>query len=142
MTTVRFADLPDLIAKYQHRLDAVVQQSTHDVAQAAQLPKAKGGRLPVVTSFLRNSFSSTLMGGTALTGPDSYVLVAGQMKAGDVASFGWTAEYGRRVNFGFVGEDKLGRTYNQQGAHFLEGAVDQWGAIVRAVVARAVREIG
>lgn len=133
MTTVRLALLPDLIARYQRRLDAVVRQSAHDVAAIAQTPVAKGGRIPVDTGFLRNSFTGSLMGGTAMTGPDAYVLVAGQMKSGDVASFGWTAEYARHVEYG-----SNGRT----GRHFASGACDQWPAIVRGVVARAVKEIG
>lgn len=142
MTTVRFADLPALIRKYQHRMDAVVAQSAHNVAQIAQTPqpsvKVRGGppeqgKIPVDTGFLRNSFTSTLMGGTSMSGPDSFVLVTGQMKAGDVVQFGWTAEYARHVEFG---------TSNMKGAHFATNAVDQWPAIVREVVARAVKEIG
>ena len=132
MARVELAQLPGLIARYQHRLDAVVKQSAHDVAQIAQTPVAKGGRMPVDTGFLRNSFASSLMGGTALTGPDSYVMVAGAMKAGDVASFGWTAEYAAHVEYG---------TSRMQGRHYMAGAVDQWQAVVRAAVARALREI-
>jgi len=133
MTTVSFADLPGLIRKYQHRVDAVVKQATHDVAKVAQTPVAKGGRMPVDTGFLRNSFTAQLMGGAAMSGPDAYTMIAGAMKAGDVATFGWTAEYARAVEYGANG---------RPGRHFVAGAVDQWQAIVRDVVARAVKEIG
>ena len=142
MARVELAQLPDLIARYQHRLDAVVKQSAHDVAHIAQTPqpsaKVRGGppepgKIPVDSGTLRNSFTSTLMGGTSLTGPESYLLVAGSMKAGDVASFGWTARYARAVEYGVSG---------RPGAHYMAGAVDQWQPIVRRVVARAIREIG
>lgn len=133
MTTVRFADLPDLIVKYQHRLEAVVKQSTMEVVDLAQTPIAKGGRMPVATGYLRNSLISTLTGGTSLSGPDGYILIAGQMKPGDIASFGYSASYARHQEYG---------TSRMQGRHFVAGAVDQWPAIVRAVVARAIREIG
>ena len=133
MVKVTLAQLPALISAYKHRLDAVVKQSAHDVAAEAQKPRAQGGRLPVDTGYLRNSFASSLAGSTSLTGPDSYVMIAGAMKAGDVAHFGWTAEYAPHVNYGARG---------RSGAHFVEGAVDQWQAIVRRNVARARQEIG
>lgn len=139
---VSFADLPHLISGYQNRLDAVVRQATFEVADLAQLPEAKGGRLPVDTGNLRASFGASLNGGASGSGTDAHVLVAGSMKAGDVASFWWGAEYAKRLNWGYVGTDALGRTYNQQGRHFLEGATMQWQAIVAKVVARAVKEIG
>jgi hypothetical protein len=64
------------------------------------------------------------------------------MNGGDLATFTWNTEYARRVNNGFVGDDKLGRTYNQVGAHFVEGAVDQWPAILRASIAKAKARVG
>ena len=152
MVKVTFAQLPGLISMYKHRLDAVVKQSAHDVAEIANQagPNAKErgggppvqGKVPVDFSFLRNSFVSSLAGSTSLTGPESYVMVAGQMKAGDVANFGWTAEYAARINYGYTGTDSLGRKYNQTGAHFVEGAVDQWQSIVRKNVARVRKELG
>ena len=143
MVKVTLAQLPALISAYKHRLDAVVKQSAHDVAAIANRPGPSAserggappvpGRVPVDTGFLRNSFSSSLAGSTSLTGPDSYVMIAGAMKAGDVAHFGWTAEYAPHVNYGARG---------RSGAHFVEGAVDQWQSIVRKNVARARQEIG
>lgn len=139
---ITFADMPKLISMYQQRLDAVVKGSAQEVARRAQLPRSKGGRMPVDTGNLRNSFQSSLNGSTALTGPESYVMVAAAMQAGDIAEFGWGAIYGRRVNYGFTGQDSKGRTYNQQGAHFLEGAAAEWQNIVRGEVAKAMAAVG
>jgi hypothetical protein len=107
-----------------------------------QTPKAKGGKLPVKTSFLRNSLKSSLSGGAGATGPASHIMVAASMKSGDTATFTYTAAYARRVNSGFTGTDSLGRSYNQQGAFFVEGAIDQWPALVRASVAKAKAAVG
>ena len=73
---VSFADLPHLISGYQNRLDAVVRQATFEVADLAQLPEAKGGRLPVDTGNLRASFGASLNGGASGSGTDAHVLVA------------------------------------------------------------------
>ena len=142
MTTFTFANLDQWAKQTQERMNAVVRGSTQEVAKRAQTPRAKGGRMPVDTGMLRNSFQSSLNGSTSLTGGDSYVMVAASMEAGDVAEFGWTAAYARRINYGFAGTDSKGRTYNQQGAHFLEGATMQWPAIVAAEVAKAKAAVG
>lgn len=137
MTTYTFAQLPKWVLKVRKRMDAVVQDATQTVVGIAQTPKGKGGRLPVDTGFLRGSLQSTLNGSTTLDGGESYILTAGDMVAGDFATFGWHADYARRINSGFTGPDSMGRTYNQQGAHFVEGATDQWQAIVRESVVKA-----
>lgn len=142
MTTYSFSNLDAWARATQERMNAVVRGSTQEVARIAQTPRAKGGRLPVDTGFLRNSFQSSLNGSTSLTGGDSYVMVAASMEAGDVAEFGWTAVYARRINYGFTGQDSKGRTYNQQGAHFLEGAAAEWQNIVRGEVAKAMAAVG
>lgn len=54
---------------------------------------------------------------------------------GDFISLGFQAGYARRVNFGFVGEDKLGRNYNQAGAHFIERAAGMWPSCVTRAAA-------
>lgn len=104
-------------------LDLIVAQSTAEVIAIAQEPKGRGGRMPIDTGFLRNSLQSTLMGNTQLSGPASYIMIAGNMKAGDVAEFGWTAEYARHVEYGAQG---------RRPAHFAKGAAMAWSSIVEA----------
>lgn len=133
MTTYSFANLDQWVTKTKRRADAVVKASAQDVVEIAQTPKAKGGRMPVDTGFLRNSLMSSIAGGGQAAGAASYVMIAASMKAGDVASFGWTADYA-----GFVNDGVRGRA----GAHFLEGAADQWPQIVRANVAKAKAAVG
>ncbi len=114
----------------KEQMRAVLSASVQEVIEEAQTPVAQGGRMPVDTGFLRNSLVSELNGSKVAEGPESYVLAAASIKPGDVARFGWTAEYALRMELGFVGEDSKGRTFNQQGRHFAESAAAQWPAIV------------
>lgn len=122
--------------KTKAQMRAVLSASVQDVVSAAQLPVAQGGRMPVDTGFLRNSLVSELNGAQVAQGAGSYTLAAASMEPGDVARFGWTAEYALRIENGFVGQDALGRNFNQQGRHFVEGASAQWPAIVTANVGK------
>ncbi|WP_138438591.1 hypothetical protein [Marinobacter alexandrii] len=93
------------VAKSLDRLDAVWRQSAQDVAIEVQTPQSKGGRLPVDTSFLRNSFAAA--NGTVPTAPsvkpESFTrkdynfspvaVVLTQAKMGDTVVFGWGATY-------------------------------------------------
>ena len=128
MVQYTFANLDAWTKKTEKRIDAVLKDSAQSVIAVAQVQKFKGGRMPVITGLLRNSLVSTIAGGASAQGEESYIMVAAQMKGGDLASFTWTAEYAAAVNNGNRG---------RPGAHFVEGAVDQWPAIVRASIAKA-----
>jgi len=133
MTKYTFATLDQWTKKTEKRIDAVLKDATQTVISVAQTPKSKGGRLPVDSGNLRNSLRSSVAGGAMGEGEESYILVAGNMKGGDLATFTWTAEYAAAVNNGNRG---------RPGAHFVEGAVDQWPAIVRASIAKAKARVG
>jgi len=119
--------------KTERRIDAVLKDATQSVVAVAQVTKAKGGKMPVDTGNLRNSLQSSVAGGASGQGASSYILAAAGMKGGDVATFTWTAEYAAAVNNGNNG---------RPGAHFVEGAVDQWPAIVRSSTAKAKARVG
>jgi len=133
MVQYTFATLDAWTKKTERRIDAVLKDATQSVVAVAQVTKAKGGRMPVDTGNLRNSLISSIVGGAKGEGASSYILVAGNMNGGDVATFTWTAEYAAAVNNGNRG---------RPGAHFVEGAVDQWPAIVRASTAKAKARVG
>lgn len=122
--------------KTVEQMRAVLAASVQDVMDEAQKPEAQGGRIPVDTGFLRNSLVSELNGSQVGAGAGSYTLAAAAMEPGDVARFGWTAAYALRMENGLVGQDSLGRTYNQSGRHFVEAAALQWDRIVQANIAR------
>ena len=133
MVRYTFAQLDQWTKKTERRIDAVLKDATQSVIAVAQQTKAKGGRMPVDTGNLRNSLQSSVAGGASGEGKESYIMVAGNMKGGDLATFTWTAEYAAAVNNGNRG---------RPGAHFVEGAVDQWPAIVRASIRKAKVAVG
>jgi hypothetical protein len=128
MAKYSFANLDQWALKNQRWFDAVVKDAAQTVVGIMQTPKAKGGRMPVRTGKLRNSLKSSLSGGAGAIGPASYIMVAASMKGGDTATFTYTAEYAAPVNNGNRG---------RPGAHFVEGAADQWPVIVRQSVRKA-----
>ena len=136
MATTFTASLAQFRDKTKAQMQAVLSASVQDVLEEAQKPVAQGGRIPVDTGFLRNSLVCELNGSQIGTGATSYTLAAAGMEPGDIARFGWTAAYALRMELGFVGEDSLGRTFNQQGRHFVEGAAAQWPQIVAKNIGR------
>ena len=136
MVNYTFAQLDQWTKKTEKRIDAVLKDATQSVVAVAQVSREKGGRMPVITGNLRNSLQSSIAGGASGQGEESYIMVAGNMKGGDLATFTWGNSefpYARPVNNGRNG---------RPGAHFVEGAVDQWPAIVRASIAKAKARVG
>ena len=122
--------------KAMDRAEDIFKQSAQDVFAIAQTPKAQGGNMPVDTGILRNSLQTALNGSTYLAGADGYVAVIAGAELGDTIFGGWTVKYARRLEFGFVGTDAAGRTYNQPGNFFAGNAVAQWQSIVAANAAK------
>lgn len=118
--------------------ELILRASAQELISIAQTPEAQGGRLPVDTEFLRDSLVSGLNGAMNNDGPDSYTLAIAGMKLGDTAQFAWVAAYARRMEYGFTGQDRLGREYNQSGRHFAGSAAAQWQRIVAENAAKVV----
>jgi hypothetical protein len=117
------ADLQRFGAKVQRRALDVARESIQDVIDDAQTPKAKGGRMPVRTGFLRNSLASGLNGSFGPPDENSYILTIGQLDLGDVARFAWTAEYAIFQELG---------TSAFAGNHFVGVAAAKWPQFVEA----------
>lgn len=118
--------------KAKRNANLIVRQSIQDVSEIAQSPKAQGGRMPVDTGFLRNSYNAGIDGATTATGPAAYVAAVAGLEVGDTFNARWSAGYAMRMEKGFAGADALGRTYSQPGNFFMENALMQWSAIVEA----------
>ena len=132
------ADLRRFKQLTEERLRKIVQDSVQDVLEGAQTT-AKGvtaggtiqpGKIPVVSGDLVNSLVSSVAGGSAATGPASYTVAVAGYKLGDFMQFGWTMEYALRVEYGFTGQDALGRTYDQPGWQFVGLNASRWPQIV------------
>lgn len=126
--------------KVRRRNTAVFRESATRVMVNANTPEASGGKMPVDTGFLRNSVAASTDGmPEADSGPPE--LVFAKMKIGDKVWVGWTAAYARRMEYGFVGEDSLGRKYNQSGKGFLRTQVQRWSQIVDEVTKEVLEKI-
>lgn len=101
---------------------------------------------PYDTGALRNSlivYKDGQPGPHEVTGPDgghsgaavSY-MNADSLELGDRAKFAYGRTYWRRLEYGFVGSDSLGRFYNQAGRFFLQYSMSKWRSIVRAAATR------
>lgn len=148
MATRSFAASIEAFAeKTEAQMQAVLSESIQDVMDIAQTPVANGGRMPVDDGHLINSVVTELNGsqiGRASNAPDegganstaNIALLVTQMQPGDVARIGWSAAHAMRQHEGFVGEDSRGRTFNQEGKHWVDGAAAQWPQIVTRNVGR------
>lgn len=143
------ASVNDWARKASGRMEMVFKESVQRTLSDAQTPVAQGGRMPVDTSFLRNSLAASLDGmpsgpsrpGEGSGDPAEVGLVIARARLGGTIWAGWTAAYARRIEYGFTGPDALGRVYNQSGVGFLETAAQKWPSTVNAVVAEARRRI-
>ena len=59
-----------------------------------------------------------------------------QFKAGDRFYYTNATAYARRIEFGFVGPDALGRVYNQAGQYPVTKAIAAWDQIVDAAAVK------
>tara|TARA_R100000306_G_C4357651_1_gene133621 strand:+ start:627 stop:1061 length:435 start_codon:yes stop_codon:yes gene_type:complete len=113
VTVYQFSNLPQWVAKVEKVADAVVKQATSDMLSSVEIVPGitrggsrQRGTIPRDLGALASSLQSTIYGSTAISGANSYVLVAGQMQAGDIASFTWggnAAPYARPVHYGANG---------------------------------------
>lgn len=131
-------------AQSKARSTAVFRASAQRVANEVRQTVNEGGRMPIKTGNLRRSLlSSTSAMPSIATGKTDFADQSSQIELtiagadlGQVVYLGFQANYARRLNHGFVGEDALGRSYNQPGYHFVEGVAQQWQRIVVEEAAR------
>ncbi len=119
-----------------------VQDMADELSEGQPSATAGPGVLPEVTGNLGNSVMAqigsmpTVKGGeTKFAAPDLGAIQ--QLQIGDVAFIGYQAIYARRVNYGFVGVDSLGRAYNQSGRGFVEAKAAKWPQIVARAAVKA-----
>ena len=153
------AQVDEWVKATEQRMEAVFKQSTQRVFEEVRKTEAKGGTIPVITGHLRNSFQASTNGpipidpaskpvkgasydktGDALPGPVTLVITGA--KLGQTIWGCFTAAYAARMEYGFTGEDALGRTYNQAGRGFVRLAAQKWQRIVEDVVAELKKQAG
>lgn len=131
------------VDKRKKAVETIFRRSVEMLGAEMIRTRANGGKLPHLTgNLMRSQLASTVAmpkvapPGTIFTG-SNLGAVAARLKIGQTVYIGYQANYARRQNYGFVGQDSLGRYYNQSGAGFAEAARAQWPTIVRAAAAEA-----
>lgn len=125
----------------EKRTEAVYRRSVELLAEEMTNTKPNGGRVPFLTGNLARSLlaSTVEMPKTAdkqFSG-DNVGLITANLTLKQSVYLGYQAIYARRLNYGYVGADVLGRVYNQKGNYFVEGALQDW----QKIVDQAVQEV-
>ena len=120
------------VAQSQARLEAVWKTAAQDIAREVQTPRAKGGKLPVDTAFLRNSFAADVNSTPSGNGETPYTsgpisIVINRAKIGDRVVFGWGANYA---------------IYMEARYSFLRSAAQNWQQIVDKAAQKVKTRVG
>lgn len=125
----------------ESRMLAVFKRAVELLAEELAKAQGNGGRTPKLTGNLIRSILAQIgsmpsQGGAGAQygGQDVGLVVAGAI-LGDSISLGFQANYARRLNYGFVGQDSSGRNYNQAGSFFVEAAAAKWPQFVTQAAA-------
>lgn len=136
------ADVTKWLENTALKLDAVARQTAQEMS--LRVVQAT----PVDTGFLRgmwqpfvnqptfaNSYASPTGGGVPAEGVAvaNISVTANGMKAGDQFWLLNATVYAKRLEYGFVGQDSLGRTYNQAGRFFVTDTCKKWPQVVQKV---------
>lgn len=130
------AQVSDWASAELDRAEAVFQTAAQTVANEVRTPVNEGGRMPIKTGNLRRSLMASTASMPSIkegqeTFNDSGVeLVIAGAELGETVFLGFQAAYAARMNYGFVGQDSLGRTYNQTGYGFVDAVAQRWPQIV------------
>lgn len=127
-------DIDKFIASAKGKAQLFTSEFVQDISEAVV------EATPVKTGFLRASWWASINSPVRPTGGQGNVgnvgLVGADLQLGDVYYMNNGAAYAMRVEFGFVGEDSLGRKYNQPPRAFVRGTLDRAASIAEAAAQR------
>lgn len=126
-------DIDAWIASVSRRSDKLVQAIAEEaLARIKELTPVKTGLLRASWTVVKGQAALGIEGARA----DDSLAVIAQLHGGDVFAIVNPVVYARRVNYGFVGQDSLGRTYDQKGVHMIEQLQTEMPQIVEKAIAR------
>ena len=126
----------------------VAGMAIKDVMEGAQTPQTSAkftggvfveGKIPVLEEILRQSLWSGRNNSGWVRGATSYLSVTSGLQLGDVVTFYWSSPYAMRIEKGFRGTDRLGRSFNQAGRFFMARNLEKFPAYLRARAAEVVK---
>ncbi len=92
------------------------------------------GKIPIDSLRMIKSFTVAINFRIVARGRDAHVKAAGIVQPSDRFQFWWATPYAKRIEFGFSGQDSLGRRYNQKGRFWATMTYNSWGSIKRQVL--------
>lgn len=123
-------------------LEALTKQAVQELVTEMQTTHFNGGLNRIEHGWHLASFQVVLNGepqlptrkaekgeAPAWSGSEIALQIAG-MKLGDTITGSYGMAYSMRLEYGFTGQDELGRTYNQPAYAFVRTAAQNWPAIV------------
>jgi len=117
---------------FDHIMDALARQTCQEISEGVVRDT------PVDTGFLSTSWQPSIgqpLAGEGNGGTSMQVsAIAASVVAGDIYWMTNNAAYARRIEYGFVGTDSLGRTYNQKGRFFVRKNIRRARYIVEKLV--------
>jgi hypothetical protein len=120
------------VNKAKHRADAVFRAVAMDAVNRVK------ELTPVDTGFLRSNWTVIRKGDeepVAGRVPDAAHMVM-TARIGDVLVILNPTTYARRIEYGFVGEDKAGRHYSQAGHHMVQQTITELPQIAERALQR------
>lgn len=131
--TVFAASLKAWREKAGDKLGALARVATQDLCERVI------DDTPIDTGFLVGNWQPSLNAPTVAAGDATGNVYASsqlavtipQIKPGDIFYYLNAAAYARRIEFGFVGPDSLGRVYNQAGRYMVTKNINAWDSIVQ-----------
>ena len=129
-------------AEAKENASLILRTAVDSLHKEIARPKSSGGNLPFDTGNLGRSIEVSTVAFPEVdqeereyTAPDVSFMLNG-VKYGDPVYIGVRAIYGPRMNWGFVGQDSLGRNYNQAGNYFVERGGAMWPSLVKEAEAQ------
>jgi hypothetical protein len=138
------AEIDGWVRQTRERIEFVFREAAQDLAEEVV------AKAPIDTGFLRHSFTASgeqmpviradarpAEGAKYAFDSAAVNLTIANVPLGGTIYFGFVAKYALRIEYGFVGEDSLGRSFNQPGRGMVRLAAMNWKWHVAEATARA-----
>lgn len=132
--TVTIQGLDALSLKAQYAIQAARRGLKNSVPDGAQIIVEEAKRLvPVDTGNLRDAIHQDLL----IDEPERQIAQVAPMVAAS-NKWGFDPAYARRIEYGFVGQDSMGRTYNQAAQPYMRPAFDSMSPEAAKVIKQGI----
>lgn len=139
------SDIEKWCKETPERVNAVRKRAIELLADEMTTTNRNGGKVPFKDGNLAKSLLASTQGmpktsETPVAG-ENIGLVTATLQPDQPVWLGYQAIYARRMNYGFVGADSLGRVFNQEGHYFVEGAIAKWPEFVKEASEEIFKEV-